>query len=159
MRALHPATLATLLCGLGVSALLFFILQASEDARYDFEVDRRVQARAAAVTNSFEDAANSMRAVNLLLGAAGTVTDAQFAKFAAPLVAVHPYIQALTVFRFVPGTGRAAYEAGRAGHWPNFAIRERSAQGFVRAGERPLYRPLEMVEPVPTDHEAHGYDI
>jgi len=159
VRALHPATLATLLCGLGVSALLFFILQASEDARYDFEVDRRVQARAAAVTNSFDDAADSMRAVNLLLGATGAVTGAQFAKFAAPLVATHPYIQGLTVFRFVPGTGRAAYEAQRAGDWPGFAIRERSGQGFVRAGERPLYLPLEMVEPVPANHEAHGYDI
>ena len=65
LRALHPATLAALFSGVALSCLLFLILQASEHARNDFDVDRRVQARVAAVTRSFDDAAEAMRATNL----------------------------------------------------------------------------------------------
>lgn len=137
VRALHPATLATLLCGVAVSWLLFYFLQASEHARNDAEVDRRVEARAAAVARSFDGAAEAMRATNLLLGSTSGVSDAQFADFAAPLAGAHPYIQALTVFRFVRGEERAAYEAQRRRDWPGFEIRERRDDGFVRAGVRP----------------------
>ena len=159
LRALHPATLATLLCGVAVSWLLFYFLQASEHARNDVEVDRRVEARTAAVARSFDDAAEAVRATNLLLGAMKGVNDAQFADFAAPLASAHPYIQALTVFRFVRGEERAAYEAQRRRAWPDFAIRERRGDLFVRAAARPLYLVLEKIIPVPVDHVAHGYDI
>ena len=159
VRALHPATLATLLCGVAVSWLLFYFLQASEHAGHDASVDRRVEARAAAVARSFDDAAEAVRAVSLLFSSTEGVDDAQFAAFAAPLASSHPYIQALTVFRFVRGDERAAYEARRRRDWPGFEIRERSGRGFVRAAQRPLYLALDKIIPVPVDHVAHGYDI
>jgi len=156
---LHPATLATLLCGVAVSWLLFYFLQASEHASHDASVDRRVDARAAAVSRSFDDAAEAVRAVNLLFSSTRDVSDAQFAAFAAPLASTHPYIQALTMFHFVRGDERAAYEARRRRDWPGFEIRERRGRGFVRAAERPLYLALDKIIPVPVDHVAHGYDI
>jgi len=159
VRALHPATLATLTCGVALSALMFALLQASEHARNDFDVDRRVQARVAAVARSFDDAAEAMRSVNLLIGSTNAVSDAQFARFAGPLASAHPYIQALAVYRFVRAGERTAYEARRGADWPGFAIRERSGAGFERAGARPLYLPLDMIIPEPVDHVAHGYDI
>ena len=159
VRALHPATLATLLCGVAVSWLLFYFLQASEHASHDAAADRRIEARAAAVARSFDDAAEAVRAINLLLSSTKDASDAQFAGFAAPLASDHPYIQALTVFRFVRGEERAAYEARRQRDWPGFEIRERRGDSFVRAAERPLYLALDMIMPVPVDHVAHGYDI
>ena len=87
---MHPATLATLACGVALSALMFALLQASEHARNDFDVDRRVQARVAAVARSFDDAAEAMRSVNLLIGSTNAVSDAQFARFAGPLASAHP---------------------------------------------------------------------
>ena len=159
VRALHPATLATLLCGVAISYLLFHFLQASEHARNDAEVERRVQARVAAVVRSFDDAAEAVRATNLLLSSTSGVTDAQFAAFAGPLAGAHPYIQALTVYRFVRADQRAAYEAQRGRYWPGFEIRERRGSGFARAPERPLYLALDKIIPVPVSHLAHGYDI
>ena len=159
VRALHPATIATLLCGVALSWLLFSILQASEHARNDFDVDRRVQARVAAVARSFDDAAEAMRAINLLLGSTAQVDDAQFARFAAPLAGAHSYIQALAVYRFVRADERAAYEATRRAHWPDFQIRQRRGAGFEPAAARPLYLPLDKIIPEPVEHVAHGYDI
>lgn len=92
VRALHPATLATLLCGVAVSWLLFYFLQASEHASHEASVDRRVEARAAAVARSFDDAAEAVRAVSLLFSSIEGVGDAQFAAFAAPLASSHSYI-------------------------------------------------------------------
>ena len=158
-RALHPATIATLLCGVALSCLLFAILQASEHARNDFDVDRRVQARVAAVARSFDDAAEAMRAINLLLGSTAKVDEAQFARFAAPLAGAHPYIQALAFYRFVRADERDAYEAARRAHWPDFRIRERRGAGFEPAAVRPLYLPLDKIIPEPVEHIAHGYDI
>ena len=159
MYTLHPAALATLFSALALSCSLFYFLQASEHARNDFDVDRRVQARVAAVARSFDDAAEAVRATNLLFSSTRGVSDAQFAAFAAPLASTHPYIQALTVFRFVRGQERAAYQQRRRAQWPGFEIRERRGQGFVPAAERPLYLALDMIIPVPVDHVAHGYDI
>jgi len=159
LRALHPATLAALFSGVALSCLLFLILQASEHARNDFDVDRRVQARVAAVTRSFDDAAEAMRATNLLLGSAAEVSDEQFTRFAAPLAGAHPYIQALTVYRFVRAEERAGYEARRRAGRQDFEIRERNGTRFERAAARPLYLPLDMIIPEPVEHIAHGYDI
>lgn len=147
LRALHPATLATLLCGVAVSWLLFYFLQASEHASNEAAFDRRVEARVAAVAGSFGDAAEAVRATNLLFSSTRAVSDAQFADFAAPLAGAHPYIQALTVFRFVRDEERAAYEAQRRRVWPGFEIRERRGDGFARAAAQPLYLVLDKIVP------------
>ena len=159
MHTLHPAALVTLLCGAALSCLLFYFLRVSEHASNAFDVDRRVQAREAAVARSFGDAAEAVRAIELLFRSTREVSDAQFDAFAAPLVSAHPYIQALATYRFVRGEERAAYEARRGAQWPGFQIRERSGGGFARAAERPLYLALDKIIPVPSDHVAHGYDI
>jgi diguanylate cyclase (GGDEF)-like protein/PAS domain S-box-containing protein len=161
VRSLRPATLLVLLCGLSVSVLLYSLLRASEHERIEFDFERRVQTRLAVVTRSFDNAADAMRATNFLFSSTptSTVSDAQYAGFTAPLLAVHPYIESFLFFRFVGDADRAAYEARRRTRLPGFEIRERAGDDFIRAPQRPVYLTLELVAPIPPVMVEHGYDI
>ncbi|MFC5460875.1 EAL domain-containing protein [Massilia niabensis] len=155
---LPAATVATLLAGLLVSLLLFSVLHEFERTRSAYDFTRRVEAHVAVVTRSFEDAAVSMRATNLLFRSSAAVDDAQFARFTAPLLDFYPYIRGLAYFRFVRDDQRAAYEAERNRAWPGFHIRERSGAGFVPAPRRPLYLVLDKVAPRGRNTHLRGYD-
>lgn len=159
IRSLHLVTLATLLCGLVITFLLFSLLRDSERERIVFDFERRVQARVAAVDAGFDDAVEATRAINVLFGSTPTVTEAQFQRFSQPLLAAHSYIRGLVFFRFVTAAERSAYEARVRQDWPQFEIRERVPAGFMTATQRPLYLALDKIAPVPRNRVAHGYDI
>jgi len=158
-RRFHPATLTALSFGLLVTFVLFGVLRHAEQARSEYEFTRRVEARVSAVSNSFGEAVEAMRAVNLLMRSTGGVPDATFEQFALPLIELHPYLQALVVHRLVEAAERPAYEARRRALWPGFEIRQRSGKGFVRAAERPFYLVVDMAVPVQRNVQAHGYDV
>jgi diguanylate cyclase (GGDEF)-like protein/PAS domain S-box-containing protein len=149
----------TLLAGMLISVFLHYVVFGLEQTRSSFDFTRRQEMRVAVIKRSFDEAGEALRAINLLFQADDEVTDEQFVRFIRPLIDTYPYVHALASYRFVRGDERAAYEAERRRHWPDFEITEKSGGGFVRAGERPLYLVLDMVAPTARNTIAHGYDI
>jgi len=139
--------------------LLAAALYSAEWTRSNYDFERRVQNRAAAIARSVDDAALALRAAQLLLQSSPGLGETQYRDFVAPLVAPYTYLHALLFYRFVPDEERPAYEARRASEWPGFRIRERSGGGFVPALRRPRYLALDMAVPRSRHVLIQGYDI
>jgi diguanylate cyclase (GGDEF)-like protein/PAS domain S-box-containing protein len=161
MRARLPSLLAvlTFLAGLGITALLFIDTRHAGQQRARAEFLQRAQTRAAAVTRSFNEAIEVLRATNALFASMGQVSRNQFFAFAQPLLASHPYIQAVAFERIVDGAGRAAYERAQSQVRPGFRIRERGDGGLVTAAQRDRYLVVEYIEPVAGNEIVFGYDV
>ncbi|MDB5932678.1 MAG: hypothetical protein JWQ01_22 [Massilia sp.] len=111
-----------------------------------------------AVTWSLRDAIDALFTVNLLFAAHGDVTRDEFDRFAYPLMARCPYVQALVFHRFVSGPQRAAFEAERRKSFPGFRITERSPAGLVTAAPRDRYLVDDFVVPIRGNEIILGYD-
>ena len=75
-------------------------------------------------------------------------------------LARHPMIQAVEWAPLVLGRERAGFEAQQAWREPEFAIRERGADGRMqRAPVRPYYYPVTYVEPRGGNEAAMGFDL
>jgi len=160
MRARLPSLLAalTFLAGLGITALLFVDTRRFGQERARAEFLQRAQTRTAAVTRSFNEALDVLRATNALFASMGQVDRAQFGAFVQPLLATHPYIQAVAFERIVDDAERAAYERAQAQVRPGFRIRQRDNGGLADAGQRDRYLVVEYIEPAAGNEIVLGYD-
>jgi diguanylate cyclase (GGDEF)-like protein/PAS domain S-box-containing protein len=152
----------TLLAGLGLTAVLAVGMVDGERERARSEFLQRAEIRSATVTRSFGDALDVLQAANALFSSVGIATRDEFGAFARPLLANHPYLQAVVFHRMVGSADRAAFEAANQRFRPGFQIRERQATGdtvrVVPAGRRPRYLVLDYVEPLGGNELALGYD-
>jgi diguanylate cyclase (GGDEF)-like protein/PAS domain S-box-containing protein len=159
-----PAAVLTLLAGLALTGVLVVDMRAADEARARSEFLQRAEIRAATVTSSFGDAVDVLRATNALFASVGPVERTQFGAFAGPLLASHPYLQAVVFHRFVDDAGRVAFEAERRRFWPPFEITERGPDGagtgstLVRAAHRVRYLPVDYIEPLAGNEMTLGYD-
>jgi diguanylate cyclase (GGDEF)-like protein/PAS domain S-box-containing protein len=160
MRPRLPSMLAvlTLLAGLGITALMFANTRAADQERARSIFLQYAQTRAAAVARSFDEAREVLRATNALSASMGDISREQFRAFVQPLLAIHPYIQAVLYERMVDADERAAYESVRALARPGFRITERSDGHLVPAAQRERYLVVEYVEPVAGNATLLGYD-
>ena len=161
-RSPTPAAVLTLLAGLGLTAALVVGMVDGERERARSEFLQRAEVRNATVTRSFGDALDVLQATNALFAAVGIATRAEFGAFARPLLANHPYLQAVVFHRMVTSAERPAFEAENQRYRPGFAIRERPETGdtskLVRAGPRPRYLVVDYVEPLGGNEVTLGYD-
>ena len=162
MRARLPSLLAvlTLLAGLGISALLFVDMRRAEQERARAEFMQRAGTRGAAVVRSFNDALDVLQATNALFASVGTVSRTQFHAFVQPLLASHPYLQAVELRRIVAPHERAAYERARAAELPGFRMFERGADGLTLAPAlaRARHLVVDYIEPASGNRQVLGYD-
>jgi diguanylate cyclase (GGDEF)-like protein/PAS domain S-box-containing protein len=157
-----PAAVLTLVAGLGLTAAMAIGMVDAERERARSEFLQRAEIRSATVTRSFGDALDVLQAANALFGSVGIPTRAEFGAFARPLLASHPYLQAVVFHRMVSGAERPAFEAENQRYRPGFEIRERRVTGdavsVVRAAPRPRYLVLDYVEPLRGNEVTLGYD-
>jgi diguanylate cyclase (GGDEF)-like protein/PAS domain S-box-containing protein len=161
-RAPTPAAVLTLLAGLGLTAVLIVGMVDAERERARSEFLQRAEIRNATVTRSFGDALDVLQAANALFSSVGIATREEFGAFAKPLLASHPYLQAVVFHRMVSSAERPAFEAENQRYRPGFEIRERRVTGntvsLVRAAMRPRYLVLDYVEPLGGNEGTLGYD-
>jgi diguanylate cyclase (GGDEF)-like protein/PAS domain S-box-containing protein len=158
-RDLSRAALATCALGLALTALLCGAVRTMEADRTRAEFAQRTALRVAGVTRAFDEATETLRAVNLFMRASDNVSRDEFEAFAAPLAARHDYLLALSFHRFVSDAERPAFEAERARGWPGFEIRQRAAGGGTeRAPRRPRYLVNDYVSPLAGNEVTYGYD-
>jgi len=91
----------------------------------------------------------------------GTFSRAEFHRFVTGALTRQPELQALTWDPLVPLSARPAAEAqARADGYDRFQFTEEDRNGaLVRAGERPEYFPVYLLEPLEKNVQALGYDI
>jgi diguanylate cyclase (GGDEF)-like protein/PAS domain S-box-containing protein len=162
VRSLTPAAVLTLLAGLGFTAVLVVGMVDAERERARSEFLQRAEIRNATVTRSFGDALDVLQAANALFSSVGIASREEFGAFTRPLLANHPYLQAVVFHRMVSSDERAAFEAENQHFRPGFEIRERRANGasvtFVRAAQRPRYLVVDYIEPLAGNEDTLGYD-
>jgi diguanylate cyclase (GGDEF)-like protein/PAS domain S-box-containing protein len=152
----------TLLAGLGLTAILVVGMVDAERERARSEFLQRAEIRSATVTRSFGDAIDVLQAANALFASVGIASRDEFGAFAQPLLANHPYLQAVVFHRMVGSDQRSAFEAENQRFRPGFEIRERHVNGnaisLVRAAPRPRYLVVDYVEPMRGNEVTLGYD-
>ncbi|WEM94919.1 EAL domain-containing protein [Telluria mixta] len=152
----------TLLAGLGLTAVLVVGMIGSERERARSEFLQRAEIRNATVTRSFGDALDVLQAANALFASVGIASRDEFSAFTRPLLASHPYLQAVVFHRMVASHERAAFEAENRRFRPNFEIRERRVNDnsvtLVRAAPRPRYLVVDYIEPLAGNEVTLGYD-
>jgi diguanylate cyclase (GGDEF)-like protein/PAS domain S-box-containing protein len=158
-----PAAVLTLLAGLGLTAVLVVGMVDAERERARSEFLQRAEIRNATVTRSFGDALDVLQAANALFSSVGIASRDEFGAFTRPLLANHPYLQAVVFHRMVASHERAAFEAENQRFRPGFEIRERRVDGdnvtLVRAAPRPRYLVVDYIEPMAGNEVALGYDL
>ncbi|MFC5547014.1 EAL domain-containing protein [Massilia aerilata] len=133
-------------------------LRDAERERGRAEFLQRAETNYASVANSFGDVLVVLQASNALFESMGVVDRAQFGAFVRPLMASHPYLDAVVFHRIVESGGRSGYEAGQARLQPGFRIRERARDGLAPAGARARYLVAEYIEPMNGYRDAFGFD-
>ena len=157
-----PAAVLTLLAGLGLTAALVVGMVDAERERARSEFLQRAEIRNATVTRCFGDALDVLQAANALFSSVGIASRTEFGAFTRPLLANHPYLQAVVFHRMVGSSERAAFEAENQRFRPGFEIRERRVNGnqvtLVRAAPRPRYLVVDYIEPMAGNEVTLGYD-
>jgi len=163
LRLPAPAAVLTLLAGLGLTAVLVVGMVDAERERARSEFLQRAEIRTATVTRSFGDALDVLQAANALFASVGIASRAEFSAFARPLLASHPYMQAVVFHRMVSSAERAAFELDNQNYRPGYMIRDRRVTGntvtLARAGPRPRYLVVDYVEPLAGNEVTLGYDL
>ena len=152
------SALLTLTVSLALTALLFTSIRTVETARSDRQFQQDARLRTSAVASGLADAVEQLQLLNQLFRSVGAVDQAQFHSFAAPMLARHPEIEALSFQRLVPLSARAAYEQARQGQQPDFRIRDVSGGTIHPAAVRGSYDVIEFIEPTAGNSWRLGLD-
>jgi len=116
----------------------------------------RINALRTEVQTTLEVLALVSRHLELVRG--GTLKG--FQHYVAPMLAQHPYLQAVGYNPQVSGIERAAFERKARDEYPDFRISESTGQGkFVNAIERDTFYPFLYAEPVTQNRAAIGFDV
>jgi diguanylate cyclase (GGDEF)-like protein/PAS domain S-box-containing protein len=147
-----------LLCGLGLTGLLFAGISRLEQDRIMLTFTQRAHVRVFALSEGINNVIDSLRSVNQLFVSKPGVTRDEFRRFVQPLTARYPFVVGISYLRFVDHAGRAAFEAELRQVLPGAGITELRGNRPVPAAQRERYRPIEYVEPFATNTVALGLD-
>jgi len=157
-----PVSVAALLvlgAGLALTAILFIWLANMEANERMQALEHAADVRQAAFQDEFHHAVNGLVVINSLFSASESLGSQQFDEITAHLVAEHPFIQAFSLVRMVPGAKRAAYEAQMRRAQPGFTISEFRDGKVVPAGYKSRHHVLEYIGPAAANKHALGLDI
>ena len=155
--------LPMILLGLTVSLLLFLatlqLEQRSNEAHFRELADQRINAvriNVAAALNTVAILAGHFE----ITPKDGTSRN-EFNHLVTPVIARHPFIQALEWIPRIKQDERQTYEKlAQADGLENFHFTERNADGvLIPATDRPEYFPVFYVQPVSGNVKAQGYDL
>jgi diguanylate cyclase (GGDEF)-like protein/PAS domain S-box-containing protein len=156
-RRYVPALLA-LLCGLGLTGLLFSGISRLEQDRLVLTFTQRAHVRVFALSEGINNVIDSLRSVNQLFLSKPAVTRDEFHRFVAPLNLRYPFVVGISYLRFIDDAERAAFEAGLREVLPGAQVTELRSGRPVPAARRPRYRVIEYVEPFTANTAALGLD-
>ena len=150
--------LAALVCGLGLTALLFASARQLEQDNLDLAFQQRARVRLFALEEGVSDAIDALRAVNQLFASQPQVTRQQFHLYAQALLARCPYAAGISYMRIITQAERAGLEAElrQLGLAPQLV--EMHDGQLVPAGVRASYRVIDYMEPVAGNERAFGLD-
>lgn len=112
------------------------------------------------IVDGFARAIFAIESVGAYYSASQSVTDAQFAKFVAPMLQRFPTIKALGWVPRVTPSERSEFEQAAQTDHPGFRITEVGPNNnLVSVGERPAYFPVRLIRPVTGNEAAIGFDI
>lgn len=129
------------------------------------QAERAFHQQASAVHEAFSQRLGSLEVVLVSLGAlhqdSDDLSSAEFAAFTHELLEAYPYLSSLLWLNNVSHAERNTFVSTmRASGFPQFNLTERDATGHFRsASPRPLYMPLQAIEPfLPMSGQYLGYD-
>ncbi|HEY0588478.1 MAG TPA: EAL domain-containing protein [Pseudoduganella sp.] len=147
-----------LLCGFGLTGVLFAGVSRLEAQRAQLAFEQRVQARAFVLREGIGGALASLHAVNQLFVARPDASREEFRRFVMPLLARHPYVLGTSYLRFIEHAERPAFEAALQAVQPGAMVRELRDGTTVPAAVRPRYRVIDYIEPLAGNEAALGLD-
>ncbi|WP_338770351.1 EAL domain-containing protein [Massilia sp. METH4] len=147
-----------LLCGLGLTALLFTGISRLEQDRLVLTFTQRAHVRVFALSEGINNVIDSLRSVNQLFVSQPVVTRDEFRRFVEPLTGRYPFVVGVSYLRFITDAERDAFEAGLRQVLPGARITELRGDRLQPAARRPRYRVIEYVEPFGTNASALGLD-
>jgi signal transduction histidine kinase/sensor domain CHASE-containing protein len=155
-----PAILAAA-SGLCLSLVAADAVRQADSRRIEARFHRDADIRVAALQRSVEHNLEVLEGVAAFYAGSMSVERQEFHEFTRPILAHHTSIQALEWIPRVLDAQRAAFEKGvREDGFPKFEIVQRNgAGGMVRAAKRPVYYPVDYVEPVRGNEAAFGFDL
>jgi diguanylate cyclase (GGDEF)-like protein/PAS domain S-box-containing protein len=152
------AAALALLCGFGLTGVLFAGVSHLEHDRLELTFKQQVHGRVSALREGLGNAITGLEAINLLFASRAAISREEFSKFAGPLLEQRPYVLSASYIRFIRDAERAAFEAELQDVRPGAVIREMRDGQPVPAGRRPLYRVIEYIEPLAGNDAALGLD-
>ena len=152
------AAALALLCGFGLTAVLFAGVSELERDRLELTFQQQVHGRVSALREGIGNAITGLEAINLLFSSRAQVGREEFHHFAGPLLAQRPYVLSASYIRFITDAERPAFEAALQKVAPGAVIREMRDGEPVPAAHRPLYRVIEYIEPIRGNQAALGLD-
>ena len=160
MRRILPS-LGIIATGIALTAMIFTTLRSLESKNAEASFNRVAQERLDAVETNVRLTLNNLVSLGALYDASPNVGREQFSRFAVPLLARNPAIQALEWIPRVPRRLRQKYEDNaRHDGFPSFQFTERvSPVEMGRAGDRAEYFPVFYVAPFKGNQKALGFDL
>ncbi|MBK4735752.1 sensor histidine kinase [Noviherbaspirillum pedocola] len=141
-----PGLLALLL-GLSATATLYLWTRSQERANEQLLFERRAGFRVQTIRQGLDDVMEALDMVNRVVVTFHPVSREQFVGFTDPVLQRHPFINAISFLRIVPGAQRVAYERDIRRRLPRFVISE-FIDGKIRpAPPRPEYLVAEIMAP------------
>ncbi|WP_426168114.1 bifunctional diguanylate cyclase/phosphodiesterase [Pseudoduganella sp. R-34] len=147
-----------LLCGFGLTGVLFAGVSRLEAQRAQLAFEQRVQARAFVLREGIGSALASLHAVNQLFVARPGASREEFHRFVTPLLVRRPYVLGISYLRYIEHAERPAFEAGLQALQPGATVRELRAGAAQPAAVRPRYRVIDYIEPLAGNEAALGLD-
>ncbi|GGY61388.1 bifunctional diguanylate cyclase/phosphodiesterase [Pseudoduganella albidiflava] len=147
-----------MLCGLGLTALLFAGICRLEQDRIVLTFTQRAHVRVFALSEGINNVIDSLRSVNQLYVSQPSVSREEFRRFVEPLTVRYPFVVGISYLRFVDDADRPAMEAALRQVLPGARITELHGNMLMPAARRPRYRVIEYVEPFAANAATLGLD-
>jgi signal transduction histidine kinase/ActR/RegA family two-component response regulator len=150
-------------CGAGVvfSLLLFVMLRGWEQREIEKSAGNLVHEQAEKLQVTVLRSMEVLYSVSSLYAIEGRIERGEFRKFVQASLARQPELQALSWNPVVPAAQRTEFEStARKNGGNDFQFREKNSVGeLVAAGERPVFVPVFLIEPLAENTAALGYDL
>ena len=155
-----PPVIVTGAAGVALSLWGFLFLQGREQQLLEANFRLLARDQVATIEREIQVNLGVLESLRALYSAVPGVNHKEFTSFAQPLLQQHRTIQALEWIPRIPFEERSQYVAQARGHYPEFEITERQAQGvMVPAGGRSEYFPVYHVAPYKGNEAALGFDL
>ncbi|MFL6707184.1 MAG: EAL domain-containing protein [Massilia sp.] len=158
-QRLAASSVLTLAAGVAVTAILAAGVLRLEQDKLALAFEQQAGVRVAAIGRGLAQAAEVAAVTNTLFKTMGTVSEAEFHSFTAPLAERNRFIKAFTFHRRIADADRAAFEAGLQRNHPGSMVHEMRDGRSQAALPHASYNPAAYVEPYAGNESAYGFDV